>query len=268
MSTHLGGPDPDERAGDRRVFALVIVGAFLPLLLLLLFLGALGAPGGISGRDTNATELGRARWETRALRMEAELASRGGAYLVLSLPANVLTLKFQGAVLREFPLLDASVRTRRLTGWLGRHSSALDSIWGEGALLPTIHIERMVILSDSVVPPDPSGTVAFIPPSPEEAIPTPPSFRILFQGNLSLAVELDEADDTGDGAGAESPFPGKGIGHWFRLRPWRSDVLRLQLTMTRTQAGALYRSYSSGIPLMVVGPRPTAVPGSQEEPAP
>jgi len=257
--------DSEERAGGRVPSRLAVLGVVLSPILLLLFLRALGSPRDISGSESPATELDQLRWETQALRMEAELASGEGPYLVLDLPANVLTLKFQGAVLREFPLLKASIRTPRITGWRGGPSAALNSIWGEGVRLPTIHIEQMVIVSDSVAPPDPSGTVAFIPPSPEEAIPTPSSFRILFPNRLSLVVAAERAD-TLEGDGRAGPSArGGALTQWVRLKSWQGDRLQLRLTLPEEMAGALYRSLSPGTPLMVIGPAPTAASDTARE---
>ena len=240
----------------RRRAVTVVLLSMGGLIFLFVSRGALGIPGANSNGDPGATELDRARWETGVLRMEAELASVARPYLVLDLSRSVLALKFQAVTLREYPLLDSRVRARhRALSW-GSPGARVDSIWAGGSLAPRIHRKREVIYSDSVTPPDPSGTVESIPPTPEEAVPLPPSFKIRFSGGLSVAVFPVSPDPTGNGAGSEEqPFRLHPI-HWLRMKPWQRDLARIDLKMSEAEAGSLYRAFSDGTPLLVLRPTP------------
>lgn len=246
---------PGSRTGGR-AFTIVLL-SLGGLLLLFVSRGALGIPGASSNGDPGATELDRARWETEVLRMEAELASVARPYLVLDLSRSVLTLKFQAVTLREYPLLGSLVRARHGAPSWGSPGARLDSIWAGGSLAPRVHRKREVIYSDSVTPPDPSGTVESIPPTPEEAVPSPPSFKIRFSGGLSVAVFPVSLDPTGKGAAGseEQPFRLHPI-HWLRLKPWLRDLARIDLKMSEAEAGSLYRAFSDGTPLLVLRPAP------------
>ncbi len=211
-----------------------------------------------------AREVLQLRRENRALELELVLASEVQPYLVLDMPGRTITLKSQGAPLRGFQALETSVRDRRHRGLLGRKASAGDTVWADGILLPRRNKNRVVILSDSVAAPDPSGSMSYIPPTPEEATPGPPTFRIRFKGGLSLMVRSDEGSsaqqsDTTQGeegtpGAAEGPNLFQRVILWFRLKPWRRDPLRLEVFLPSDEAGALYRAYSEGTPLLVIGP--------------
>ena len=93
-------------SGSRRR-AVVLTSPVLALLLVLpLWWGTLGLPGEVPAGEEGETELDRLRRETRTLRLETELASGVGAYLVADLREKTLTLKLDGVILREFPVLD------------------------------------------------------------------------------------------------------------------------------------------------------------------
>lgn len=211
-----------------------------------------------------AQEVLRLRRENRALELELVLASEDRPYLILDMPGRTITLKSHGAPLRAFRALETSVRDRRHRVFLGRKASVVDTAWADGILLPRRNKNRVVILSDSVAAPDPSGTMSYIPPTPEEATPGPPTFRIRFKGGLSLLVRSGAdpsalASETAQGEGGD---PGAAAGPnlfqrvtlWFRLKPWRRDPLRLEMVLPKDEAGSFYRAFSEGTPLLVVGP--------------
>ena len=244
---------------DSRRKAIGLASVALAFLLVLPIWGILGPPEGVPTGGEFGTELDRVRRETRNLRLETELASGVGPYLLLDLQEKALTLKLQGVILREFPVLDASARIRHSAGRGGSRGLPVDSIWGGGNLLPEVRRKREVIYSDSVTPPDPSGAVATIPPTPEEAVPTPPTFRIRFLEGRSVAVTAAPTEMSGEQGHDGRPSAWSGVAHWVRRKPWHRDLFRLDITMAEAEAGALYRALSPGIPMLVVGPGPGSV---------
>ena len=214
-------------------------------------------------RPAPGNELEIVQKGNRGLAMEIELASLQQPYWVLDLSAPSLTLKAQGVSLRSFPVLDASFRSLSFLGLRSRGMPALDTVWQGGILLPPRRLDRLVILADTVGPPDKDGTVSFIPPAPEEENPTRPSFLLRFGGGLSTFVLAEEAEaPEGEGIQpSEAPATG-GIPHaspitrlvrWIRMDPWRRDPVRLDLTLPAPEAGAFYRAFTDGTPLLVLG---------------
>ncbi len=222
--------------------------------------------------DSVAVELERVRRENRVLGLELELAKSERPYLVLDLEASRVLLKSHGVLLKDFPIQGPSVRARRLLGASGGVSAALDAVWEEGKVLPSIRRERVEILSDTVTPPAPSGTVAYVPPTPQEATPAPTYFRIRYQDGRALLVRRSPLADSalagGEGGtgGGQRGDGGEGGGmvkdpsllgrfvHWVRSDPWRRDRLRIEVTLPPGEAGALYRAFLDGTPLLVLGP--------------
>jgi hypothetical protein len=218
------------------------------------------------------TEMERYRAENRSLAMELALASKGQPYLVVDLSAPSLTLKSHGVPLRSFRVEAASVRSRRFIGLLGGERRVPSGMWEGGALLPQRKLERRVILSDTAVVPDKAGEVTFIPPAPEEENPTLPSFRIRFPPGLSTFILA--ADREGPGKeGLQNPEvstegleKSEDADHqsvpkrsaleklflWIRVDPWQRDPVRLDLILYPPDAGALYRAFTDGTPLLMV----------------
>lgn len=236
--------------------AFVAAGIFGILLVPILSAGwREGVPPSLLGGGL-AEELALARWKTRNLRLEAELAARKEPYLYLDLEEETLTLRMQGVVLRTYPTLKLTPRSERGLSWLRKSHSVLDTIWEEGTLLPRVHRERDVVLADTVTPPDPSETVVRIPPSPEEAVPTPPSFLITFRGGASLLVR--EGFLEGSLEEEEQGRPGYFAGalHWVRMKPWKRHRFMVEIVLHPPDGGALYRSFPEGAPILLVAPPP------------
>jgi hypothetical protein len=202
--------------------------------------------------------------ENRSLALELALASLEQPYLLLDESGQTITLKSHGAPLREFRALRTSVPDRHRERSFFWKVPDPDTVWTGGTLLPAKKKVRVVILSDSVSAPDPSGTMSFIPPSPEEATPGPPTFRIRFQGGLSLFVTSDGDGPSPDlgvgqgGAGSPSPASAPGVFQrltlWVGLKPWKRDPLRLEVVLPPDEAGSLYRAFSDGASLLVNRP--------------
>ena len=205
-------------------------------------------------RGPQSTELESLRRVNHTLRMELDLASAGRPYLVLDLAGGKVVLKSHGAVLREFPFRSAWARRLGFAALFRTGNQPLDTLWVGGRLLPPRRLERTVMVVDTVLPPDPSGTVTFIPPTPEEETPVPPSFRIRYGGGLSLVVctGAEEAEIL-DGAALGVSSPLDRLMNWIRRRPWLRDHVRLHLTLPRGEAGSLYRAFSDGTPLLILG---------------
>jgi hypothetical protein len=195
--------------------------------------------------------------------LEASLASREGHYLILDAERMTLTLKTRGVMIREFPVSELGFRSRR---WLPGGPSGpavVDTTWEGGVLLPEVHRTRTVILADTVTPPDPSGSVAFLPPTPEEEVPMPPAFRLRFGGGLSLRIEESVQDQEEGGSEARPVEEGRtrakhtpALLAWIRMRPWQLDRFTVRASLPAPEAGALYRSLPEGTTLMVVPPLP------------
>lgn len=202
------------------------------------------------------SEVDSLRRANRALKMEIDLASAGRPYLVLDLSGRAMILKSHGVVLREFPFHGLRAKRRSLDALFGA-APPLDTVWVEGRLMPGRRIERLVILSDTLGSQDHSGTVEFIPPTPEEETPSPASFRIRYNDGLSLVVQpwVGEAEDP-DGIPARAPSLFARLLAWARSRPWLRDRVRIDLTLPEGEAGSLYRAFSDGTPLLVMGSWP------------
>lgn len=222
-----------------------------------------------------ATELEALRWENRLLALELELASRGSPYFLLDLEAHKLVLKSHGAILREYPLQEVLVRSRRLGGGRLRLWASLDTVWEGARVLPAVRRPRVIIRADTVTPPDPSGAVNYLPPTPEEAVPTPEAFRVRFQGGRGLL--LVRGEETPPPSPSPQGFPGPSVpvpsagkasgeirrpgpltrvSQWFRREPWRTDAISIRLALAPSDLGALYRSFPGGAALLVVSGRP------------
>jgi hypothetical protein len=205
-------------------------------------------------RGPQSAEVESLRRVNHTLRMELDLASAGRPYLVLDLAGGKVVLKSHGAVLREFPFRSAWARRLGFAALIRTGNQPLDTLWVGGRLLPPRRLERTVMAVDTVLPPDPSVTVTFIPPTPEEEAPVPPSFRIRYGGGLSLVVWAGaEEAEIRDGEALRASSPLDRLISWIRRRPWLRDQVRLDLALPRGEAGSLYRAFSDETPLLILG---------------
>jgi hypothetical protein len=169
---------------------------------------------------------------------------------VLDPGARTLTL-FQGpAPLRAWIVATVEAGPRRLGSWGSIGHDWHTRAWSEPRLDPPLRRVRRVIESDSVTPPDPSDTDAWIPPTPEEAVPTPARFVAHHEGGLGLEV-------VAVGEGAPPRGVSGAIADLLRLpSPW-GDRYRVRLTMEASEAGALYRTYPPDASLVIILTTPT-----------
>lgn len=176
-----------------------------------------------------------------ALQAQLELVKEDARYLLLDPDVGTLTLFHGGAPLRSWPVVEVHAGARRVgsveEGWRTRR-------WDGVRIEPPVERDRRVLVSDSVEPPDLTGAVDWIPPRPEEAVPTPSRFVVHYQGGLGLEVVAlrAESESEPDSVRVEVPFLRR-IEHGLRhLLPRNWDRYRIQVTMPAPEAGTLYRS--------------------------
>lgn len=201
-----------------------------------------GAPGPLD-RDPVAVLSARAS----ALGTQLELAKRDHRYLVLDPQAGTLTLFHGAAPLRSWPVQSVEAGALRPMpeepGWRTRR-------WDGARMEPALVLERRVIVSDQVEPPDPAGAVDWIPPTPEEAVPAPRRFVVHYDGGLGLEVVAIPADSTLAG-----PSIPRRIQHRLvRFLPGNWDRYRIRVHMDAHEAGALYRSLPDSTSLLALLP--------------
>ncbi|HSG50086.1 MAG TPA: hypothetical protein VLA43_19835 [Longimicrobiales bacterium] len=211
---------------------------------------ALGRPAtGDPGRPQEEALL-RAR--SAAVRNMLDLARDGTRFLVLEPQKGTLTL-FDGAVpLRVFTVLEVEAGERRLG--VGRGSPREDwrtARWEASRLEPPVHREHRTLVSDSVEPPDPSGAVDWIPPTPDEAVPTPPRFLIHFEAGLGVEVVAAGTDPTAARTGIWNRVEHR-VRRFF---PGNWDRYRIRVVMPFAEAGALYRSLPDSAALVAIIPQ-------------
>lgn len=183
----------------------------------------------------------------RALQEQKALAEEDARYLVLDPEAGTLTLFHGAAVLRAWPVSGMEAGARRLLpegeGWRARR-------WDGARVEPPVERDRRVIVSDAVTPPDLTGAVEWVPPLPEQAIPTPPRFVVHYHGGLGLEV-LAAATDS---ARAEAGLLTRLEHRLRRLHPANWDRYRIRVAIPADEAGALYRSLPDSTSLVAVLP--------------
>ena len=133
-------------------------------------------------------------------------------------------------------------------------------------------------MSDKVVPPDLTGAVDWVPPTPQEQFPTRSRYFVRYDGGLVLEVVAT----AGSGVATEESFPGdslsdrsyRGPGALTRLRHWLADRLfvlfsggnhhvKVRIVLPVDEAGNLYRSLPDSSSLLIVSPAPRRAPAQQ-----
>lgn len=193
--------------------------------------------------------------EATTLRARLELAAADRRYLVLEPQRGVLTLVQGGAELRSWPVRDVSAGARHLTLGADPHREDWRRVtWTDGRLDPPVRRERRVVVSNQVEPPDLTGAVEWVPPTPEEEIPAPGRFWIHFEEGLGLEVQADASGDA-----PARPLPGPGlmaslraaVGH---LSPRNWDRYRVRVVMEPADAGSLYRTLPDSVAFVATLP--------------
>lgn len=185
----------------------------------------------------------RLQAENADLERRLALASGREFYLLLEPERQRLSLMFQGAVLRDFPVLEMAVGRRRtlFVDW-APPGDWRSSVWQDGELEPQRRFKRK-----EIDPPDAPGELdslaAVIPPTPEEAIRAPDGYLIHYREGRGLEIV---GRDTTEAAGIWGR-QGRGFEGWLErlghaLAPWGGLKVRLRLVLPVDQARALYRS--------------------------
>ena len=191
----------------------------------------------------------RATLEARAtaLGIQLDLARAEARYLVLDPEQGALSFYHGGALLRSWPVTEVELGARR---WIATPEWA-GQAWTAARMDPPVERPFRVILSDSVAPPDLAGAETFIPPTPDEAVPTPPRFTVHYTGRLGLeVVAVESSDSTVVRTGWTED-----LGHTFRrLLPRNWDRYRVRVRMAEGEAGALYRSLPDSTALVIIAP--------------
>jgi hypothetical protein len=247
-SSPSAGAAPVSEGRFRRIAVASAGGAVVLALAALLALRGSGQPE----RSEEAFLQERAS----VLRLQLDLAKEDARYLLLDPDRGALTL-YHGAVpLRSWPVLSVRAGARRLgkkeDGWRSRR-------WDVARIEPPVERERRVLVSDSVEPPDLTGSVDWIPPTPEEEVPTPPVFVVHYDGGMGLEVvgveAASEADSLADSLAFAPPLLERVEHRLRRLLPRNWDRYRIRVTMPRDEAGRLYRSLPDSTSLLAVIPR-------------
>lgn len=250
------GPPPSAGPGsgpERRPWRIALAAAAAVALPLAAFLSLRGSSG------PEWTEAALLQERAAVLRLQLDLVKEDARYLFLDPDRGTLTL-YHGAVpLRSWPVLAVQAGARRLReekGWRIRR-------WDLARIEPPVKRERRVLVSDSVDPPDLAGAVDWIPPTPEEMVPTPASFVVHYEGALGLEVIAVEpapaaesaTDSPADSLASAPPLLQRVEHRLRRLLPRNWDRYRIRVTMPEAEAGRLYRSLPDSTSLLAVIPR-------------
>lgn len=209
----------------------------------------------------------RARWlqvQNAALKARVELAQKTEFYLLLDPASARLKLMLKGATLQSYPIEEMRIGQPRVAWrqqsaapqWVGR-------IWWKGQLSPARERERLEIIA-----PPPSTTTEAesdsavvpaipIPPTPEEAIEVPAVYCVRYGDGLALEV-LAAAPKPGEKPEPRQERP-RPLSVWWHnavsvVRRDQRDSLRVQLTLSSTDAASLYRCLPPDTHLLVLPP--------------
>jgi hypothetical protein len=163
-------------------------------------------------------------------------------FLVLDLGAGRLDLYHGPALLSSFETSGAEVGRSRWSAWAAAAGAGLPAAgpWLPEGMSPTRRFESRVVRPAEVggldaTGSDPSGSVDWIPPRPEELNPDPPLLRVRYAGGLTLELRADDA-----------PPP--------RWELAADGDLVVRVSMSRSQLGRLFRSLPDSAALVVVAP--------------
>jgi hypothetical protein len=193
------------------------------------------------------------RARSAVLRERLAMAASDSLLLILDPDRATLALARGGATLREWPVAGVSAGRRRLGfGRGGDRSDWRTRVWSTARVDPPLSRDRRVIVSDDVTPPDLTGAVDWIPPTPDEAVPTPPRFLVHYADGLGVEVVA---------LGPEGSHRPRGLLRRLVLAaremlPVSWDRYRVRVLMPAAAAGALYRSFPAGAAFVAVLPEP------------
>jgi hypothetical protein len=177
------------------------------------------------------------------------MARQGRQLLFLDPASSTLTLYHGGAELREWRVYGVEAGARRFVLSPAEGDEVWRTrLWQNPRLEPPAERERRLIVSDSVVTPDLTGAVDWIPPTPEEAVPTPTRFVVHYTGGLGLEVVAEGPDSLV----AKGTLVEQALGGLRHLHPENLDRYRIRVRMAADDAGTLYRSFPEGAALVAL----------------
>lgn len=191
--------------------------------------------------------------EKAVLLRRAALAASKRFYLELDLSQRELRLCHTGATIATYEAKSLEVGSpRRFLLSRVAHDRWIAAAWSQGHLDPPAQIHRIrIIPGDEATTPTP-GTAGVEPPTLEDLIPVPPAYRIQFEGGRTLLVVLE----------GEIPGARMKVSSWqsrwdeflqgLGLR--QADPFRIRLRLDAVQGAALYRSFPSDPPELLVVP--------------
>ncbi len=203
----------------------------------------------ISSPSADPSEVLRA--EEAVLRHRLTVSGQDRALLVLDPKRSTLVLYRGGTELRSWQVLSVEAGARRIGAGRGVvREDWRTHLWEDPQLDPPVRRDRKLIVSDSVVPPDPTGAVDWIPPTPEESVPTPRRFVVHFADGLGLEVLAE---------GPDSLLANPGLAERVsaatrRVFPKSWDRYRVRVRMPAAEAGSLYRAFPSGTAFVALIP--------------
>lgn len=239
-----GGSREARRAAARPALAGALVLAAL-----------LGVPPSPAAEEASpAPGAPRTAPRVEVLRHLVDLSKEEQFYLVLEPQASLITLMYRGVVARRYPVTSVEIgRKRILFVSQPLASGTPPPAFGAGRLEPPPRRERFTLSVDSQGQRQEGTTEPpLLPPTPEEAVPAPPRYSILFDGGMELDVVSDAA---GGATGPGGWLPGL-LARWDEflsaLGIGEAPRMRLRLRMPREEAASLYRGLPADFGLVIV----------------
>lgn len=222
----------------RRLLSQVACGALLLTTL------ALGCGSGTSSAAPSGES-------NRFAPLRASLASSGKYYYELRVSEQTITLCHSGVEIARYPTGAVQVGFPRVL-WIssGGDEPWVGEIWTGAALDPPLVVERVrIIPGNKATRPTPSAP-GVLPPTLEELIAVPSSYRIVFPDTRCIQVHLI------------GKIPGK-VSETDRVDAWWADFqegiglkpshrLRLRVEMEATPGAALFRSFTDSPSFLVL----------------
>jgi hypothetical protein len=191
------------------------------------------------------------QYQARIAELRAWLASSDAFYVELRLADKTIDLCHSGVVLKSYPLNWVGIGFPHVFGVRrGGLSPWIVQTLKKAAIVPTPTIRRVRIVpgDQSTLPtPDVAG---IIPPTMEEIMPVPASFRIVFDQPVEITVKL------------RGEIPGARLGGGGRKDAWhdfaeasgiqKMPSVKLRIEMEAVSGAALYRSFPDSPSLLVV----------------
>ncbi len=187
------------------------------------------------------------------LRQLVDLSGKNEFYLVVEPQAATVTLLYKGVVARRYPISSIEVGRRRIV-FIQRPLPEGPPLpaWKGGRLDPAPKKERPTLSVDSQGQrqgPEPP----LLPPTPEEAVPAPARYHILFDGGIELEVVGGEGEEGGGSQGGWLPAL---VARWedflSSLGLRGEHRVRVRLRMPPQEAASLYRGLPPDVSLVIL----------------